>query len=56
MDDVERVQMLGQSYQRLKTELAKRIVGQEAAIESLLICLLAGGIVNCNLLFLENVV
>ncbi|MDG2468193.1 MAG: MoxR family ATPase [Pirellulaceae bacterium] len=43
MDDVERVQMLGQSYQRLKTELAKRIVGQEAAIESLLICLLAGG-------------
>ena len=42
-DDVAAVDELGQKYQQLKTELGKVIIGQEAVIEELAICLFARG-------------
>ena len=42
-DDVAAVDELGQKYQELKTELGKVIIGQEAVIEELAICLFARG-------------
>ncbi len=43
MSDVEAVKHLRESYDRLKAELAKKIVGQESVIEQLLISIFAGG-------------
>ena len=42
-DDVTAIDELGRSYQTLKTELAKSIIGQEQVIEQLAICLFARG-------------
>ncbi len=42
-DDVALVHDLKDKTSRLKTEIAKAIVGQEAIVEDLLICLLSGG-------------
>jgi len=42
-DDMEKVQMLKESYNRVKDELAKQIIGQVDVIEQLLICLFARG-------------
>ena len=42
-DDVAGIDELGKIYQRLKSELAKVIVGQEDVIERLAICLFARG-------------
>ncbi len=42
-DDVAAIDELGRSYQALKTELAKSIIGQEQVIEQLAICLFARG-------------
>ena len=42
-DDVSQIDELGQIFGRLKTELAKIIVGQEDVIERLAICLFARG-------------
>lgn len=43
MSDVEAVKKLSQSYSKLRTEIAKVIVGQESIIEHLMIALLARG-------------
>ncbi len=43
MSDMDAVGHLQSSYQKLKAELAKKIVGQEAVIEQLLISIFAGG-------------
>ena len=40
-DDVAAVKTCEQAYQRLRTELAKKIVGQHAVIEQVLIAVLA---------------
>ncbi len=42
-NDVEAVQSLQQSYNRVRTEIAKVIVGQDAIVEQLLIALMARG-------------
>ena len=42
-DDVEAVASLKQSFQSIRTEIAKVIIGQDDIIEQLLISLLAGG-------------
>ena len=42
-DDVSQIDELGKVFQRLKTELAKIIVGQDDVIERLAICLFARG-------------
>ena len=42
-DDVSQIDELGKIFQRLKTELAKIIVGQDDVIERLAICLFARG-------------
>lgn len=42
-DDVQRIEQLGQAHERLKSELARVIVGQTAVIDRLLICLFARG-------------
>ncbi len=42
-DDVAAIDALGRSYQALKRELAKSIIGQEQVIEQLAICLFARG-------------
>ena len=42
-DDKEAVDLLGKTYQRLKTELGKVIIGQEDVIEKLCVCLFARG-------------
>ena len=42
-DDVSQINELGEVFQKLKTELAKIIVGQEDVIERLAICLFARG-------------
>src|SRR5262245_12327915 len=46
-DDATRADQLAHSVARIRTELRKRIVGQENVIEQTLIALLAGG--NCLL-------
>ncbi|MFH1549936.1 MAG: MoxR family ATPase [Planctomycetota bacterium] len=43
MSDMEAVEHTRGSYQKLRAELAKRIVGQDAVIEQLLISIFAGG-------------
>ncbi len=43
MTDMEAVEHTKQSYQKLKTELAKKIVGQGEVIEQLLISIFSGG-------------
>ncbi len=43
MTDMEAVEHTKESYQRLKTELAKKIVGQGEVIEQLLISIFSGG-------------
>ena len=42
-DDVAAIDQLGKKYQELKAELGKVIIGQEAVIEELAICLFARG-------------
>lgn len=42
-DDVEEIAALRKSYDQLRAELSKVIVGQEAVIEQLMLCLLARG-------------
>jgi MoxR-like ATPase len=42
-DDVQKIEQLGQAHERLKSELARVIVGQTAVIDRLLICLFARG-------------
>ncbi|MDB4408437.1 MoxR family ATPase [Akkermansiaceae bacterium] len=42
-DDVAAINQLGEKYQELKKELGKVIIGQEAVIEELAICLFARG-------------
>lgn len=42
-DDVEAINLLGKTYQNLKAELGKVIIGQEEVIEQLSISLFAGG-------------
>lgn len=42
-DDVAAIDQLGQTYQVLKQELSKSIIGQERVIEQLTICLFARG-------------
>ena len=42
-DDVEGIKQLRETYEKLRTELRKVIVGQEAVIEQLMLCLLARG-------------
>ena len=42
-DDVAAIGALHDSYQRLRQELAKAIIGQEQVIEKILICILARG-------------
>jgi len=44
----EAIERLRTTYQRMREELSKRIVGQEAVLEQLIICLFAGG--HCLLL------
>jgi len=43
MSDMDAVKHTQESYNKLKAELAKKIVGQEAVIEQLLICIFSGG-------------
>ena len=42
-DDVEAINQLGKTYQKLKDELGKVIIGQEEVVEQLSISLFAGG-------------
>src|ERR1700734_1347146 len=42
-DDVGAVRDLRESYNRVRQELAKVIIGQESVVEQLLICILARG-------------
>lgn len=42
-DDVEAIQQLRETFQRLQKELSKVIVGQDPVIEQLMLCLLACG-------------
>jgi len=43
MSDMDAVKHTQESYNKLKAELLKKIVGQEAVIEQLLICIFSGG-------------
>ncbi len=42
-DDLAAVQALNEGYQRIRSEMAKAIVGQEEVLEQLLVCLFARG-------------
>ena len=42
-DDVQRIEQLGEAHEKLKSELARVIVGQTTVIDRLLICLFARG-------------
>ena len=41
--DAELIQELGQAHQRIRAEIAKRVVGQEAVIDQLLVALFSRG-------------